>query len=293
MAINFGGAVYTWDSGRIIGLFVCSGVLWILFVVQQFWCILTSEANRFFPATFIKSYEMCILFAQTATCIACIYIPIYFLPLYFQFVKDDGALEAGVRLLPFVCILVFAAMLNGAVMGMYGVYMPWFLAGGTLLTLGGALFQTVRVGTNTGVIYGYSVIIAFGAGSFAQAPFSVAQAKVEPRLVPLVTAFLSCGQIAGIELSLSIASSVFINEATNKITQILPRTPLATIQSAIAGTGSSFFKDLSTEERGKVLAAIVSTMDNLYIIVIVCGALAMILSLFMKREKLFTKPEAN
>lgn len=34
MAVSFGGASYPWTSGAIIGLFTCSGVLWIIFGIQ-------------------------------------------------------------------------------------------------------------------------------------------------------------------------------------------------------------------------------------------------------------------
>jgi hypothetical protein len=45
---------------------------------------------------------MVILFTKTAAAGTSSFIQIYFVPLLFQFVTGDGALEAGVRLLPFI-----------------------------------------------------------------------------------------------------------------------------------------------------------------------------------------------
>ena len=154
MGIAFGGAVYDWRSGQIIGLFVCTGIPWILFCLQQLLCVLTNNVDRLFPVQFLKSYEMCILFAQIATCIACMFIPVYFIPLFFQFVRNDSALEACVRLLPFVFVTVFGGMINGAVIERYGFYMPWFTAGGVLVTIGGALLNSINLGSNAGKVYG-------------------------------------------------------------------------------------------------------------------------------------------
>ena len=123
MAVSLGGGVFAWNSGQIIGLFVCTGVLWIVFGVQQSFSILVAPEHRLFPVKLLKSREMDILFAQMASAQVIVVVPIYFIPLYFQFVKDDGALESGVRLLPFVLILVFAVMLNGAMMAKFGYYM--------------------------------------------------------------------------------------------------------------------------------------------------------------------------
>ena len=169
------------------------------------------------------------------------FIPVYFIPLFFQFVRGDSPLEAGVRLLPFVCLAVFGAMINGAIMERYGLYMPWFLAGGLLVVIGGSLLHEIHLDTSTAKVYGYSVITAIGTGFIVQAPFSVAQARVEPELVPEATAFISCGQISGITLSLAIATSIFVNQATNKITSIITGAPRHVVQAMIVGAGTTFF----------------------------------------------------
>lgn len=292
MGIAFGGAIYAWNSGQIIGLFVCSGILFILFGVQQFRSVLTTDQDRLFPVQFLRSHEMCILFAQIAACSACIFIPVYFIPLFFQFVRSDSALEAGVRLLPFVCVGVFGAMVNGAVMERYGLYMPWFTIGGVLVTIGGSLLYTIDINTSAGRVYGYSVITALGTGSFVQAPFSVAQAKVEAHQVPAVTAFISCGQITGITLSLSIATTVFVNEASNKIAVVLPNAPRSLVRATIAGADVPLFRDQSAVDQARILEAIVSTIDHAWVMVIVGGVLATLLSIPMKRERLFLKAGA-
>lgn len=54
MAVSFGGVMYQWKSGSIIGLSCCSGVLFILFGVQQAYSIFTTPARRIFPVEFIK-----------------------------------------------------------------------------------------------------------------------------------------------------------------------------------------------------------------------------------------------
>ena len=63
----------------------------------------------------------------------------YYIPLYFQFVKGDGALEAGVRLLPLIMFMVFASMVNGFLMPRYGLVPVWYIGGSTLALIGTAL----------------------------------------------------------------------------------------------------------------------------------------------------------
>ncbi|KAL8949410.1 MAG: hypothetical protein Q9222_004479 [Ikaeria aurantiellina] len=286
MAIDFGGAMFEWNSGQIIGLFITSAVLWILFSVQQSTCFLTTRSDRTFPIQYIASYEMCILFAQTSIAISCIIIPIYFIPLYFQFVHGDSALTAGVRMLPFIFAAVVGAMLNGALFAKVNIYMPWFIVAGILTTIGGGLLSTLSLSTNFARIYGFSVIVGIGAGIVVQAPYAVAQAKNRVEDTPSVTAFISCGQMAGVALSISIGTSVLLNQSTGKIAAILPDVPRATVQASIAGAGASFLDTVSEEQMTRVLAAVAETLGNIFYMVVAAGATAVVLAAFMKRERM-------
>lgn len=290
MAINFGGSTYPWGSGRIIGLFVTSGVLFILFGTQQGMAIFTTKDRRIFPVEFLKRRIMLILFAETACASTATFLPIYFIPLFFQFVRNDSALEAGVRLLPFVIFLVVVCVANGAIMSIQGYYFPWYVIGGAFNLIGAALMYTVNSDSSTARIYGYSILLAVGAGAFIQASFSVAQAKVKPHMIPLAIGFITAGQIGGVTISLAIANSVFLNKSTQGILAILPGIPKEQVQAAISGAGSAFLSSLDETARRGVLVALVDAMRNVYILDIVAGAVALVLCLGMKPgERLFMK----
>ncbi|KAL3417604.1 MFS drug efflux [Phlyctema vagabunda] len=287
MAVSFGGITYAWNSGKIIGLFVCSGVLFILLGFQQVYTIFTTTSRRIFPVEFFSSRTILILFAMTAAGGTAIFIPIYMIPILFQFTRGDTALEAGVRLLPFILLMIFAVISNGAILSAYGYYMPWYTAGGILVIIGGALMYTVDTTTSIAKVYGYSVLIGFGDGLFAQASFSVAQAIVEPHLIASAVGFITCAQVSGVTIALAIANALFLNGSQDKIAAILPGTPRREIQEAISGAGSSFVRTLPEDIQRRVLVAIVDSMSDTYILVITAGALVLVLSAFLKRERLF------
>ncbi|KAI9806472.1 MAG: hypothetical protein M1833_003659 [Piccolia ochrophora] len=287
MAISFGGITYAWESGRIIGLFCCSGVLFIVFGLQQYYAILTTVEQRLFPLHFLKRKTMLILFAMTACAVTVVYTPIFFIPLFFQFVRGDSALDAGVRLLPFVVLLVAAVMLNGALMSAYGYYMPWYIFGGVFSIIGAALMYTVDEYSSVARIYGYTILLGIGGGAFCQASFSVAQAKVETREISEAVGFITCAQIGGATISLAIANSVFINQSANGVVKLLPDVPLEMVRDAIAGSGSAFFRSLADDVQAQVLHVIIESISKTYILAITAGALATVLAMFMKMEKLF------
>ncbi|MCJ1386660.1 hypothetical protein MMC17_009786 [Xylographa soralifera] len=182
--------------------------------------------------------------------------------------------------------MVTATVANGIILGKTGIYMPWYAGGGILIVVRGALMYTVGIATSASSIYGYSVLIAMGAGGYSQASFSVAQAKVDPKLVSSATAFVGCGQMGGITLALAVANTIFINEAKESIQNVLPTVPASEILTTISGAGGSFFETLSSADKLAVLEGIVAAVDKTYIMVIVAGGVSVLLSIFMKREKL-------
>jgi MFS family permease len=287
LAVNLGGVSYPWDSGRIIALFVVSGVLFIALGVQQVWNILTTETRRIIPVQFFRSRTVLILFSCTAASGALLFVPTYMIPLFFQFTRTDGPLDAGVRLLPFIAVLIVFIIINGALMSKLGYYMPWYLVGGCVVVIGSALMYTIDQDDSESRVYGYTAMMGAGTGMFAQAGYSVAQAVVDGANVAPGIGFITLAQFVGITLSLALANAILLNESQSEIQRILPNVPLADIQGAILGARSGLVQSLAPDVQRRVLGAIVSAIDKTYILVIVGGALAATLSLAMRREKLF------
>lgn len=147
------------------------------------------------------------------------------------------------------------------------------------------MYTKVEVTTSAAPIYGYSVLLAFGVGLFTQGPISVVQSLFPADRVADATAFVGFGQVVGIAIMLAVANAIFLNEATIGIQQVLPDTPVRDVQAAIQGVGSELFRNLNSTLKTAVLQAIVSSMNTVYILVIVAGAVTLILCPFLKRQK--------
>jgi hypothetical protein len=292
MAISFGGSVYDWNSGQVIGLLVATAALWTLLSLQQGLCIFTSKINRLFPCQFFKEKEMCLMFAETSIGISCVVVPIYFLPLFFQFILGDSALMAGVRTLPFIFATVVGCMVNGALFKNFSFYLPWFAIGTALAMLGAGLLLMIDPSISDAKIYGFSVVVGLGGGLFAQASYAVGQAIQPPDVQAKVTAFLSCAQMAGVALSIGIGTALFVSQATTQIGEVLPGLSNEDIKETIAGTGSSLLTNLSSGERVLVLAALARAIRDVFLMVVVVSGIGLLLSFCMKRTRLFGGKEA-
>ncbi|KAI8166777.1 hypothetical protein K4K49_009178 [Colletotrichum sp. SAR 10_70] len=279
MAINFGGLTYPWNSGQIIALFVVAAVLVALLGVQQRWAVFNTLPRRLIPIQLLGSRTVLILFASTSASAAGAFIPIFFVPLFFQFTRNDSALDSGIRLLPLIIVLVVAIFVNGLLMAECGYYMPWYLGASPIGVVGGALMYTVDRNTSQSAIYGYTVLIGFGIGIFFQASFSVPQAVVDPKNVAAGIRFMTLAQYLGNTTALAIANSLFLNVAETKVQKILPEMSTSEIEAAISGIAVGFVERFDDGVKGRVADTIVDSIDKTYILVMTAGALITLLSL--------------
>jgi len=114
MVFTFAGSTWRWDDNRTIALFVVTGVLVIMTFLQQYFVLFTTIETRMFPPTHILTNKTQILLVIcTAMAATNIYVPVYYLPLYFVFTHGDTAIQAAVRLLPFICFLAWTNMCSG------------------------------------------------------------------------------------------------------------------------------------------------------------------------------------
>ncbi|KAE9364058.1 MFS multidrug transporter-like protein [Stipitochalara longipes BDJ] len=289
LALTFAGGVWAWDDGRTIATFIVFGIVLITYIITQYFAVFTTPENRLFPAQFLRSRSLVLLHICTAAVSTNLFIPIYYIPLYFQFTHGDSSLHAAVRLLPFIFIGVGSTMFSGIMMSKFGYYMPFYVLSGVTSIIGGSLMYTVKANTSTANVYGYSILCAVGAGSALQAAYSAASAKVEPKHVPAAIGFMNMAQLGGTTIALTIAGQIFQSFSFMSVKNALQGLGFsdAEVHAAIAGVQSDLLANVSPQVREHVLEGIVEAIDKVYVLIIAGGALTLVLSVFLKREKLF------
>ncbi|TPX13643.1 uncharacterized protein E0L32_005846 [Thyridium curvatum] len=287
MAINFGGAMYPWNSGQTIALFVVSGALFLVFGIQQDYAILTSKSNRIFPSHFLRNPNAVLLYICASAVNAAGFIPIYYIPLYFQFTKGDSAIDSAIRLLPLIFVLSAAILANGHFMSRFSHFQPWYVGGSILALIGGVLLAHIGNDTPIASIYGFEILVGLGTGAFIQAGYAVIQAVTAPADLAYAISYMMLAQLGGIAFGLSVAGSLFINTATAGLAVALPSISATELQLLLSGTSSAYYHSLSEELRVQVVGIIVGAMNRVFILVYVSAAVALVASVLFSQRTLF------
>ncbi|KAL3253505.1 hypothetical protein ABHI18_009448 [Aspergillus niger] len=216
LAIEWGGAKWSWSNGRIVALFAIFGVTLIVF------CIVQSRKK-----------EM----AMTPPRVA----GNRNLPIWFQVIKGVSAVRSGIMNLPMLVSLIVLSILSGALVSAMGYYTPTMIMGCILVLISAALMTTFTPDTGTVKWAGYQVIMGAGIGMGAQQTVLAMQASLPSEDVPVGTALMIFYQTLGGAVFLIVAQNVFQHELVKRLTG---RNTPGVDASSVAAAGATEVRNL-------------------------------------------------
>ncbi|KAI4859952.1 MFS general substrate transporter [Hypoxylon rubiginosum] len=296
MAFISGGGIWPWSDSRTIAMIVCFAVCLVLYVLQQYFLILTTVADRSFPGHLLKSRTQVLVLLCAVCAMLGLYVSTYYIPIYFQFVNNDSSLMAAVRLLPFLLLAIAFNLAAGWALPKINIYATFYLAAGIFLLIPGALFYVyLKPSTSVANIYGFSILMGVGCGITMQLGYAVASLKAAPEDAVNSISLQNFSQIGAQVLALVIAGRVFQSVAVNNLTPILSGHGYSVeeIQNSVAGAQSGLFQQLEGTLRTEALEAVSGAIQTTFIIVIAAGALQIVCALGLRWERLFPKAAAS
>lgn len=235
LALQWGGSTYPWKNGRIIALFILAGLLLIGFVLIQLW----KKEEATVPPRVFKNRNVWGSAWFACALGAAFFILIFYLPIWFQAIKQVSAVKSGIMNLPMVMGLVVVSIVAGGLITVVGYYTPFIYASVVLMTIGAGLITTFKVDTGHPKWIGYQVLFGAGVGLGMQQPLIAVQTALPHRDIPIGTAIIMFSQTFGGSLFLSVGQNVFENQLLKNLRQVVPDFPAA----VVLATGATDLKN--------------------------------------------------
>lgn len=264
-----------------------TGVVTLLFVVQQWTAFLTTNEDRIFPVWCLKSRSFILLYIGTAGSSAVNFFNIFYIPLFFEFTKGDGAIAVAARLLPLIFLLIFCALLSGVLLPKLSIYAAWYVVSGILALVGSVLMFLINSGTPAKNIYGFEVLIGAGCGLTLQAAYSIALVKAPADKATSAISFINVAQLGGGALALAISGTIYQNIGFRTLENALDGQGYTSteIRAALAGGYSDIISNSTAEVQDITSHAIGNTIASLYGVSISGAAAVLAVGLLMRWEK--------
>lgn len=161
LALSWGGSTNPWSSWRTIVPLVLGFIGLVFFFVYQAAPWLTDPTmplrlfrNRTAVTVFIMSFIHSMLLFWVC----------YFLPVYFQGVKEASPSRSAVMLFPIATTSAPGGVIAGISITKTGTYRIWHFLGFGLMALGCGLFTLFDETTPTGQWVGFQLLFGFGCG---------------------------------------------------------------------------------------------------------------------------------
>ena len=290
LALQWGGSTYPWRNGRIIALFIISGILLICFVFIQIW----KQEKATVPPRVFKNRNVWGS-AWFGGCLgAAFFILIFYIPIWFQAIKGVSAVKSGIMNLPMVLSLVIISVVAGGVVTAMGQYVPFIYASVVFMSVGAGLLTTFTVTTPHPEWIGYQVIFGAGVGLGMQQALMAVQTCLPPRDVAIGTAIIMFSQTLGGSLFVSVGQNVFQNQLLKNLKAAVPDFPPGVVLS----TGATELKNaVPSQFMSRVLVAYNAALTQTWYVSVAMACLSTIGAVVlewksMKEKKVEKKVEA-
>lgn len=188
LALQWGGVTKEWSSGSVVATLVVFIILVIGFVVAEWW-----QGDRaVLVGRLLRNRTILIGSIYAFFLGGAFFTLLYYIPIYFQAIRDVKAGESGVRNLALILATSIFTILSGGLITMSGHFVPFLIGGGVLTTIGAGLIFTLGLTSPPSMWIGYQILAGIGVGLGIQVPIIAAQASVEPIDISSITAMILC-----------------------------------------------------------------------------------------------------
>ncbi|KAI2788189.1 Efflux pump roqT [Penicillium oxalicum] len=225
---SWGGSRFSWTSPRIIALLVVFAVFGISWCAIQIW----KQDHATVPPRLLRNRNVLGAVVHAMFLGGSFFVFGYYLPIWFQAVRQVSAAESGIDNLPTVITMIVCSTFGGLLVNMIGYYTPLMFLGSALLTVGFGLCTTFKVHSNYSAWIGYQVIIGIGAGVGFQQCYNALQTVLPSKDLPVGIAIITFSQSLSGALFVSIAQNVFQTRLVANLTRYAPQADAAAVVQA-------------------------------------------------------------
>ncbi|TVY40523.1 MFS-type transporter [Lachnellula occidentalis] len=290
LGLDFGGAVFPWSSPKVICLIVFGTLMIGFFVFSQH----SLAKYPLMPLGVFRSWSNNAIFLVVFSHGMVLIGIEYYMPLYFQSVRQASPLRAGVLLLPLITTQAVAEILSGTLINRTGRYREVIWAGGALMVLGTGLYIIFGTSTSVAVVVGLQIFGGLGPGLLFQGPMIAIQGTVSQ--ADTASAIASLGFIRSLAMALSVVVGgvVFQNSMDSRQSSLAAAGLSESVLAALSGSDAAANVGIprtiqDASQRQVVLDAFAFSVRNMFILYTALAAVAMVASVFIKHRVLDTE----
>jgi len=265
-----------WSSPRCIAVISLSGFTFFAFTVWLWY----KGDEALIPLHILQQRTVAVSCTSAFFIYGALLTHTYYLPIWFQAVKDKSAIGSGIGMIPYMLTNAFFSLGAGIFVSKTGHFAPPAIIGCAIGTIGSGLLATLQPSTSTAAWAGFQVLVSIGLGMALQQGFSAVQATLPHHEVPLGTAAVVACQSAGGAIFVSVGNTLLQNHLFDaNQADLIPGVDIR----AVVDAGATNFRDFVPAESLPALLKLYNdALQAVFIAAVPLCGLAFICSLALK-----------
>lgn len=275
LALQWAGTTKSWNDPDVIGTLVGFGLLMILFIINEWWM----GERALVPGRLLKNRNVAVLCLYLVFIVGPMFVLIYYLPIYFQSIKNVSAAQSGVRNVPLILSVSICTVISGVLVTLFGQFGYLMILGSVFASIGCGLLYMLEIDTGSGKWIGYQIVAGIGMGLGIQLPIIVNQAIVDPSDLASASAFTLFVQTITGAFWVSAGQAAFANRLVQKLPQLAPGVDPRMV---VATGATELRKVFSSEQLAGILEAYMDGLRLTFLLCVVLACVGVLVSLFPK-----------
>lgn len=311
LAFSWAGTDYPWLSVQVIGPLALSALMGVAFFLIE-----TRADEPIVPFSLFRNQIFAVCTAVTFVSGAAMFSASVYIPLFMQGVLNFSATNAGLVLTPMTIAMVCGSAIGGQMISRTGKYKLMTVFGLVLAT--GGLFLLSTMTDHSSQVRGmeYMTVVGFGLGLSFPTLVLASQNAVPFQMMGLTTSLNQFARSVGGTIGVAIMGSILtrrLNEEIgaglpSRVSQEAPPQLLAALHNPRVllddnamqrlrdeGFGRLFGGDgpqLFDQTIGSMKAGLATSITEVFLFAAILGAVACVISLFLRETRLRTTFEA-
>ncbi|KAM9976182.1 hypothetical protein ACTFIR_010023 [Dictyostelium discoideum] len=286
LALNWGGIDYPWTSPIIICLFIGTALFVALFIVnEKYWF----NVHPIIPLDLFKTrnYVLCSIGSFLLGFV--MFGVIYYIPLYFQYVRGATATASGLQLLPTMLGIVLFGAISGLLITRFGHYKSYPIIGMGFMMIGIYLISLWNHESTQNEFIGYQCFIGVGIGLTMQILVLIVQNSVNVIYISISTATVSFFRTIGGVVSVSVFSAILNQQFSQNLNGLLEKDAFVLGGMSPHNFNMENLKHIKNPiHQQQIRDAYQSALSIVFLSAAPFAGLGCILILFVKNQKLRT-----
>jgi EmrB/QacA subfamily drug resistance transporter len=209
LALSWGGNSYAWDSPIIVGLFVLSAVVLVVFGLVE-----SRAIEPIIPLGLFKNSIVSVSIVAMVLMAMGMFGTILFIPLYIQGVIGANATQSGTVLMPMMMTMIGSSVIAGQIIGRTGRYKLPGLFGMTVTAIGLYLLSQMGADADYLTVTRNMIIVGLGMGPTMPVFTLAAQNAVKVSQLGVVTSLTQFARSMGSTIGVAIFGSILTSQFT-------------------------------------------------------------------------------